>query len=203
MITILDYGVGNIKAIHNMLRKIGVESRISSSAGDLTSTDKLILPGVGAFDHGISSLQKSGLLDTLYEEVLVKKKPILGICLGMQLMTKGSEEGKLSGLGWIDAVTRKFQLGNNFLSIPHMGWNELVNIAPNSRLFQDLSKNPRFYFVHSYFVTCHNESDIEAQVNYGEPFTCSFQHENIYGVQFHPEKSHKYGMKLLANFAAI
>lgn len=201
MIVILDYGVGNIKSIHNMFRKIGVESIISSNVEDIMRSTKLVLPGVGAFDHGMNSLIQSGLYDVLQEEVLVKRKPILGICLGMQLMTKGSEEGNSEGLGWIQAETKKFV--NINLPIPHMGWNEIQLAKSESPLFDNMPTNSRFYFVHSYFVDCVNSGDVSALADYGGLFTCSFQHQNIFGVQFHPEKSHKFGMQLLSNFNKI
>jgi len=198
MINIVDYGIGNLKSILNILKYIGVDSRISNSIDDIKNADKLILPGVGHFKTGMENLAKSGLIDVLHEEVLIKKKNILGICLGMQLMTKHSEEGDCDGLGWIDATTKKFQLIEH-LKIPHMGWNN-VNYKKDTALNKNISKEPRHYFVHSYFVDCNNKEDVLATTLYGTEFVAAFQHENIYGVQFHPEKSHKYGMELLRNF---
>jgi len=198
MINIVDYGIGNLKSILNILNYIGVNSRISNSIEDIRNADKLILPGVGHFKTGMKNLIHSNLIDTLNEEVLAKKKNILGICLGMQLMTKHSEEGDCDGLGWIDATTKKFQLSEP-LKVPHMGWNN-VNYKKDTALNKNISKEPRHYFVHSYFVDCNNKEDVLATTLYGNEFVSAFQHKNIYGVQFHPEKSHKYGMELLRNF---
>lgn len=198
MVLIIDYKIGNLLSVQNMLKYIGVTSKISSSIEDIKNADKLILPGVGHFKTGMENLAKSGLIDVLHEEVLIKKKNILGICLGMQLMTKHSEEGDCDGLGWIDATTKKFQLSEP-LKVPHMGWNN-VNYKKDTALNKNISKEPRHYFVHSYFVDCNNKEDVLATTLYGNEFVAAFQHENIYGVQFHPEKSHKYGMELLRNF---
>ena len=201
MITILDYGVGNLKSIYNMFKKVGVESFITSNIEDIKNANKYLLPGVGSFDHGITSLKKTLFFETLEKEVLENKKPILGICLGMQLLTNSSEEGKEKGLGWIDAQTMKFDLEDKNLSIPHMGWNKTIPINTNT-IFRNLDEN-RFYFVHSYHVVCNSKENILATSNYGEIFTCSIYKENIYGVQFHPEKSHKFGMQLLKNFGDL
>lgn len=202
MIAILDYGVGNVKSISNMLRKIGVESVITADIEVLKSAAKYILPGVGAFDYGMTRLNQSGVIPTLENEVLHNKKPILGICLGMQLLTRRSDEGIENGLGWVDAETLKFKLDASQYSIPHMGWNE-VKPKSNQLLFQGLYEEARFYFVHSYFVSCANDDNVAASCNYGGDFPCSVRKENIYGVQFHPEKSHKYGMQLLKNFSEL
>ncbi|MCT7405749.1 imidazole glycerol phosphate synthase subunit HisH [Aliarcobacter cryaerophilus] len=201
MIAILDYGVGNLKSIYNMFKKVGVESFITSNIEDIKNANKYLLPGVGSFDHGITSLKKTLFFETLEKEVLENKKPILGICLGMQLLTNSSEEGKEKGLGWIDAQTMKFDLEDKNLSIPHMGWNKTIPINTNT-IFRNLDEN-RFYFVHSYHVVCNSKENILATSNYGEIFTCSIYKENIYGVQFHPEKSHKFGMQLLKNFGDL
>jgi glutamine amidotransferase len=159
---------------------------------------------VGAFDNGMQKINDSGLLDILNEQALVIKKPILGICLGMQLLTQGSEEGNLKGLGWIDAETRKFNFGENIegLKIPHMGWNE-VGISKDHPLCNNLPKPSRFYFVHSYYVKCHQIGQELMSCNYGLDFTCAIQQDNIMGVQFHPEKSHKFGMEVLKNFIEL
>jgi len=201
MIAILDYGVGNLMSIHNMFNKIGVDSVITSDVEEIRNADKYLLSGVGSFDHGINSLKSASFFKTLEKEVLDKKKPILGICLGMQLLTNSSEEGKEKGLGWIDAQTIRFDLDNKKLSIPHMGWSK-VSIVNTNNIFRNLEEN-RFYFVHSYHVFCNDESNELATANYGKIFTCSINEDNIYGVQFHPEKSHKFGMKLLKNFEGI
>jgi len=201
MINIVDYGIGNLKSILNILNYIGVNSRISNSIDDIKNADKLILPGVGHFKTGMENLIQSNLIDALSEEVLVKRKSILGICLGMQLMTTHSEEGDCNGLGWIDATTRKFQISDS-LKVPHMGWNDL-SYKKASLLNENISADPRYYFVHSYHVQCNQQADVLATSMYGYEFVAAFQHENIYGVQFHPEKSHKYGMELLRNFNKI
>jgi glutamine amidotransferase len=201
MIAILDYGIGNLKSIHNMLKKVHVESVITSDTELIKEADKYILPGVGSFDHGIISLRKSVFFETLANEVLENRKPILGICLGMQLLTNSSEEGKEKGLGWIDASTIKFDLDDKGLSVPHMGWNKTYPTNTND-VFKNLKDN-KFYFVHSYHVVCNDENNILATCGYGKPFTCSLHKNNIYGVQFHPEKSHKFGMKLLKNFGDL
>lgn len=201
MIAILDYGIGNLKSVYNMFKKVGVEATITSDSSTIKNADKYLLPGVGSFDHGITSLKRASFFDTLESEVLNNKKPIIGICLGMQLLTNSSEEGKEKGLGWIDAETIKFDLTDKNLSIPHMGWN---NIYPKNQdnIFKKLADN-RFYFVHSFHVVCSSEENVLATSNYGQEFTCSINKENIYGVQFHPEKSHKHGMQLLKNFDEI
>lgn len=199
-IAILDFGLGNVKSIYNMFRRIGVDSFITSNAVDLINADKYILPGVGSFDHGIVSLRKATFFPILEKEVLLKNKPILGICLGMQLLTKSSSEGKELGLGWIEAHTLKFNISNQ-LSVPHMGWN-IVYPKVEQGIFRDLTHN-RFYFVHSYYVECANLGDVLATSDYGGRFCCSLRNKNIFGVQFHPEKSHKYGMQLLKNFSEL
>ncbi len=201
MIAILDYKIGNVKSICNMLTKLGFESIITSDANEIKKADKYILPGVGSFDHGIGNLKRSPFFPILETEVLEIKKPILGICLGMQLLTNSSEEGKEKGLGWVDAKTIKFDLEDKSLAIPHMGWNKTNPINTNG-VFKNLDAN-RFYFVHSYHVVCNDTKNILATANYGIEFTCSVYKDNIYGVQFHPEKSHKFGMQLLRNFGEI
>lgn len=199
MLVIVDYGAGNIQSIKNMLKKIGVQATISSSAVDVAAADKLILPGVGHFDYGMQKLNHSGLVSALNEKVLERKTPILGICLGVQLFTKRSDEGSLPGLGWFDAETVKFRLdAQSQLKIPHMGWNEVHERRP-ARLLEGL-ENPRFYFVHSYHLKCNDPADELLASAYGYEFACGLERENITGVQFHPEKSHKYGMQLLKNF---
>jgi glutamine amidotransferase len=201
MIAILDFGMGNIQSIKNMFKKAGIESVITSNIDEIKKADKYLLPGVGSFDYGITSLKKSLFFSTLEKEVLENKKPILGICLGMQLLTNSSEEGNEKGLGWIDAKTVKFNLENKSLSVPHMGWNKVIAVHQND-IFKNLSEN-RFYFVHSYHVVCNNEENILGTSFYGNEFICSIHKDNIYGVQFHPEKSHKFGMQLLKNFGEI
>lgn len=201
MIAILDYGVGNLKSIHNMFKKVGVESVITSDSHVIQQAEKYLLPGVGAFDHCITRLKSADFFSDLEHAVLVKRKPVLGICLGMQLLTNNSEEGQLEGLGWIDAHTIKFNLENKKLAIPHMGWNK-SHPRNQESLFSHLEEN-RFYFVHSYHVICKNDRNILATTHYGQEFTCSVHQDNIFGVQFHPEKSHKFGMRLLKNFGDL
>lgn len=203
MIAVIDYGVGNIGSVMNMFRKIGTTDVIfTSDEKIIRKADKLLLPGVGAFDRGMQSLKDSGLVPLLKESVLEEKKPLLGICLGMQLLTKGSEEGQLEGLGLIDADTVAFSFpqGSPY-KVPHMGWNQVKVEKENPLLAEE--DVARFYFVHSYYVKCHNPSDILGTTTYGIPFTCAVQHGNIMGTQFHPEKSHRYGMQLLKKFALL
>lgn len=203
MTIIIDYGMGNVGSIHNMIRKAGYSSKISNSYDDIMNATKLILPGVGSFDSGMNQLNKYDLIDVLNKKVVQEKTPILGICLGMQLMTNSSEEGTMSGLGWVDAATKKFILPEHpNLKVPHMGWNHTLS-TKNSSLTDNMDSNPRYYFVHSYYVHCHDQQDILTSTQYGIPFTSSFQRNNIFGVQFHPEKSHKYGLKLLSNFMEL
>ncbi len=202
MTTIINYNLGNPKSIKNMLGYLGIDAQISSDSDEITNAERLILPGVGHFQHGMEQLKQLGLIEVLNKAVLVDKKPILGICLGMQLLTKHSKEGNIDGLGFIDAQTLKFNLDDPQLKIPHMGWNT-VEFKKESKLIQDVSENPRYYFVHSYYVDCAHQEDILCSTNYGEHFVSGFQHNNIFGLQFHPEKSHKFGMELLANFCKI
>ena len=204
MIVIIDYGLGNLGSIKNMLKKIGSVSLISSNVSDIEKADKLILPGVGNFDQGMKNLQNSGLIGLLTDKVMGGKTPILGICLGMQLFTQKSEEGESTGLGWIDAETVRFKFDEkqNQLKIPHMGWN-LAKTYQKDALFEEMYPEPRFYFVHSYHVVCKNENEILAKTVYGYEFVSSLRKNNIFGVQFHPEKSHKFGMKLLTNFVKL
>jgi len=201
MLLIVDYGLGNLVSVKNMFKKLGVEAIISDDLAKIDSATKLILPGVGAFDNGINLIKQKGLLDTLNRRALIDKIPVLGICLGMQLLTKSSEEGNESGLGWIDAQTIKFTFSDNKLKIPHMGW-DYVDVKKENKLI-DKKPGQRFYFVHSYYVKCNNQNDIIATCNYGDEFTCMFNHENIYGAQFHPEKSLKFGMEVLSNFSKL
>ena len=201
MIVIIDYGLGNLGSLLNMLKKIGAEAQISSDPSVIERADKLILPGVGAFDNGIRNLNDLGLIPVLNKKVLEEKTPILGICLGIQLFTQKSEEGQLSGLGWINAQTKKFQFGENGdnLKIPHMGWNSISSVK-ESKLFQGVDPEQRYYFVHSYHLECDDQEGVLAKTRHGYDFISAIEKENIIGVQFHPEKSHKFGMKLLENF---
>ena len=202
MIAIIDYGIGNVKSVANMLRKTGQVSQVTDDPLILEQADKIILPGVGAFDAGIERLKRARLFNTLCKRVLDEKIPLLGICLGMQLLAKSSEEGSSPGLGWVDAEVVRFEFppSGNDLKIPHMGWN-LVDSAHQNELFRDIPEPMRFYFVHSYHIISHDKQAALATAEYGYEFVCAIARENIMGVQFHPEKSHKYGMQLLKNFA--
>lgn len=202
MITIIDYNLGNPKSIKNMLSYLGIDAVITDDLNIIKSADRLILPGVGHFAHGMNQLDTIGISDIIKEHVFTAQRPILGICLGMQLMTIFSEEGNVNGLSIIDAQTKKFDYLNDSFKVPHMGWNT-VCFQKESKLFQQVSANPRYYFVHSYYVDCANQEDILCTTNYGEDFVSGFQHNNIFGLQFHPEKSHKFGMELLANFCKL
>ncbi|WP_118974022.1 imidazole glycerol phosphate synthase subunit HisH [Taibaiella koreensis] len=203
MIAIIDYGVGNIGSVINMFKRIGVKDVVfTRQEQEIAQADKILLPGVGAFDRGMECLGNSGLIPILRKCALEDKKPFLGICLGMQLLTKGSEEGQKPGLGFIDAETVNFSFppGSPY-KIPHMGWNTVTVHKPNPLL--DGSEEQRFYFVHSYYVHCNQAEDIMGTTDYGSAFTCAIQKDNIFATQFHPEKSHKYGMKLLQNFSSL
>ncbi|MBN1294304.1 MAG: imidazole glycerol phosphate synthase subunit HisH [Candidatus Latescibacteria bacterium] len=203
MITIVDYGMGNAGSLQNMIRKAGGESRISANREEIAKASKLILPGVGSFDNGITKLNETGILDILHIKVIQDKTPILCICLGMQMITRQSEEGKMPGLGWINAKTIRFKFTKESnLRIPHMGWNT-VKIKKNTPLFYDMHQEPRFYFVHSFYVVCEDKDDIVTTTDYGLEFVSSLQRDNIFATQFHPEKSHLYGIKLIHNFIAM
>jgi len=201
MLTIIDYGAGNLLSIKNMFKKIGVQATITNNIHDIEQAEKLILPGVGHFDYGMKNLHQSGLLNMLHQKVLDNKTPILGICLGVQLLTENSQEGTAKGLGWIKGTTIAFDKTKLSAEqkIPHMGWSE-IKYQPSSKLFTDMYSEPRFYFVHSYHLQLQHQQQCLATTIYGYEFAVGVEHENIVGVQFHPEKSHKYGMKLLENF---
>lgn len=203
MIAIIDYGIGNLASVLNMFKKIGVRDvTITNNHKIIQEADKILLPGVGSFDAGMLNLESSGLISVLNKKVLDDKVPTLGICLGMQLLTLRSEEGVKKGLGWIEAETIKFKLDPSLkLKVPHMGWN-YIHVNKENPLVEVNNRN-RFYFVHSYHVKCFNESDSLATSNFGTDFTCMINKENIYGAQFHPEKSLKFGMKLFENFAKL
>lgn len=201
MIVIVDYGVGNVGSVANMLRKVGARARISASVADIEAADKLILPGVGHFGSGMNKLNATGLVPVLTEQVKARAKPILGICLGMQMMTRGSEEGGEAGLGWIDATTHRFPEMAD-LRVPHMGWN-VVQPRNEAALFAHGEEAERFYFVHSYYVRTADPAHVAASCDYGVDFAAAFQVNNIFGVQFHPEKSHLFGMELFRRFIAL
>jgi glutamine amidotransferase len=203
MVTIINYGMGNLGSVQNMFKRIGVESEVTGDAEHIAKAKKLLLPGVGAFDAAMEKIEETGLRSILDKKVMEEKVPTLGICLGMQLLTESSEEGVLPGLGWVPAKSYKFNFeAGSKLKIPHMGWNR-VFVKKESPLIKDLPEEPRFYFVHSYYIKCDNEGDVLTTTPYGSDFHSIIQRENVYGAQFHPEKSHKFGMKLLENFARL
>jgi len=201
MLTIVDYGVGNLASIRNMLKKNGIESQISSDENRIAAADLLILPGVGAFDTCAEKLRESGLIPLLNKKALEEKIPVLGVCVGHQLLFEGSEEGQLPGLGWIRGRVIRFRQDKMpaGYKVPHMGWTD-VSVSKPSRLFDEMYEEPRFYFVHSYHADPVDKEDTLVQANYGYNFVAGVERDNIAGVQFHPEKSHKFGMKLLYNF---
>ena len=201
MIVIVDYGMGNLRSILNKLQRIDAEAIISSEVEDIEKAEKLILPGVGSFAAGMDNLEKYNLIPILTKKVIEEKVPILGICLGMQLLSRRSEEGNADGLGWIDAETKQFEFERNNikLKIPHMGWNS-IDIRRDSALLKGMPTNSTFYFVHSYHVCCNGTDSVVATTNYGYDFTSVIEKENVFGTQFHPEKSHKSGVRLLKNF---
>jgi glutamine amidotransferase len=193
--------MGNVGSIANMLKRIGAEPVVSSDPVRLAEAERLILPGVGAFDTGMSRLKESGLQPFLEDAVFSRKIPLLGICLGMQLLGRSSEEGTMSGLGWIDAVSRRFTFPPEEprLKVPHMGWTTVVPV-PGANLFVGSDSEQRFYFVHAYHVICANLADVQATATYGATFTAAIRKGPVHGVQFHPEKSHRYGVALMRQF---
>jgi glutamine amidotransferase len=200
MITIVDYGVGNLASIKNMIKKTGNEAMIVSDEGAILNADKLILPGIGAFDHCMNQFNRSGMRPAVTKKALDEKVPLLGICVGLQMLGESSEEGSEPGLGWVKGKSVKFKkelLGD--LKIPHMGWTE-VQVKKKSQLMEGYSEDPRFYFVHSYHLQLDEMNDELLRAHYGYDFTAAIEKGNLSGVQFHPEKSHKFGMKLLENF---
>lgn len=201
MIHIVNYGLGNLGSIKNMLSRLGYNSVITSDPQDILDAEKIILPGVGAFDTGMEHLNTHNWIGNLEQKALVEKIPVLGICLGMQLMTRKSEEGVLPGLGWVNGEVVRF--ADASLKVPHMGWNVVKSLRGDSILGDTEEKEIRFYFVHSYYVKLENPVDELGIAHYGRNFVAAFQKDNIIGVQFHPEKSHKFGMNLLKKFAAL
>lgn len=204
MIVLIDYGLGNLNSFLNVFKRVNIDARLAKNSSDLDGATKLILPGVGAFDHAMEKLNGSGMRDKLDKLVLEEKIPVVGICVGMQILGKASEEGKLSGLGWIDGDVEKFdeRTIQYKTKLPHMGWND-VNVKRENPLFSKLGNDALFYFLHSYYFKCNNQDDILATADYGVEFSCVINSGNIYGVQFHPEKSHHYGEQLLYNFATL
>lgn len=210
MIAVIDYNMGNVGSVLNMLRKLGYPAKLTRDRHELLGAQGLILPGVGAFDRGMSNLKELGLLETLHESVVEKFVPILGICLGMQLLTDSSEEGVLPGLGWIKGQTKRFRFAETQpqLRVPHMGWNQ-VTLTPSAatgglaaELFAGTDPEQRYYFVHSFHACCARE-DVLATATYGHTFNAAIGRDHIAGTQFHPEKSHRYGLALMGNFARL
>lgn len=203
MITLVDYGLGNILAFANLYKRLNIEVSVAKRAADLASATRIILPGVGAFDHAMTQLEQTGMRPALDELVLDRGVPVLGICVGMQMLARSSEEGVLPGLGWIPGRVKAFRgvLGRR-VALPHMGWNE-VSPRAGAELFRGLEAECRFYFLHSFYMACEQEADVAATCDYGLPFHAAVAHRNIHGVQFHPEKSHRFGIQLLKSFAEI
>lgn len=204
MIRIIDYGLGNVQAFLTMFKIIGVNARLAQTSNDLNDASKIILPGVGAFDQAMQLLNQSGMRESLEKLVLIEKVPVLGVCVGMQILASSSDEGDLPGLGWLPGRVNSFRLNkcSSNLAIPHMGWND-VEAKLNHPLFSGLERNARFYFLHSYYFECINSDYIAATASYGFNFSCAVSKENIYGVQFHPEKSHLFGTRLIKNFTEL
>ena len=203
MIAIVNYGLGNIQAIANIYKRLKIPTGIASSAGELAAAQKIILPGVGAFDWAMTRLDQSGMRELLDDLVLGKGRPVLGICLGMQMMAKRSDEGVVAGLGWIDAEVKKFdEASTHKTPLPHMGWND-VTPRQHGGLFRGLESGARFYFLHSYYFAPCQEDDVLAITDYNGPYASSVRSSNVFGVQFHPEKSHQWGIQLLKNFAEL
>ncbi len=204
MIALIDYGVGNAQAFLNTFKRLGISARRANTVADLESASHLILPGVGAFDHAMTMFEQSGLRPAIEELVITGKKPILGICVGMQMLASGSDEGQLPGLNWIPGRVRAFKHVKELeaLPLPHMGWNN-IKISKVHPLFSDLEKPASFYFLHSYFFDAENKENVIATANYGIKFDCIVSHDNIYGIQCHPEKSHHFGSQFLKNFSEV
>jgi glutamine amidotransferase len=200
MIAIIDYNIGNITAVVNMLQRLGVPCCVATCAEDVEQADRIILPGNGAYDACMQNLRASGLIPVLEKQVFQLGKPLLGICVGAQMLGQSSEEGVERGLGWLDMRVERFpELPD--LRIPHMGWNQVVPVQTTHQLVQNMVANTRFYFVHSYCMRPKDPADILLRAHYGADFSAGVARGNIMGVQFHPEKSHRFGKQLLADFA--
>ena len=201
MIKILDYGVGNIQAYLNIYKYIGISIETAQNEKDLFNETKIILPGVGHFDYAMDKFTKSGLRSITTKLVIDEEIPVLGVCVGFQMMTKSSEEGKIKGLNWINADVKKFNISKDFV-LPHMGWNT-IKIKKESKLLDMIDNDSRFYFLHSFYIDSHDSKQNLTDSFYDINFTSSIENKNIYGVQFHPEKSHESGIKLLQNFGNL
>lgn len=206
MIAIVDYGLGNIKAFENVYKKLNIDCYYAATPEQLLKASKIILPGVGAFDHAMTMLNNSGLRETLDLLVKEKKIPVLGICVGMQMMAESSDEGSLSGLGWIKGTVCKFDHSklsdNSQFPLPHMGWNS-VDLLLDDPLFKGFDPLPEFYYLHSYYFKCRDDNSSIGKADYGIEFSCIIKNENAYGIQCHPEKSHHNGVRILKNFAEL
>ena len=205
MIVIVDYGIGNLGSITNMLRRIGYDSVISKKEEEIAAAEKIILPGVGAFDQAVNNIHELNLWDVIKQKAMSDQTPLLGICLGMQLLLDRSEEGNGQGFGFIKGYAAKFNFSDEQreFKVPHMGWNNVMPVSPIHPLLRNSEHNMRFYFVHSYYASCENNENIIGTTNYGFKFASAIAHNNIMGVQFHPEKSHLFGITLLKNFCGI
>lgn len=206
MLTIVNYGLGNILAFVNLCKRIGVETKVAETAAQLAEAQKIILPGVGAFDHAMDLLDSSGMRGTLEQLVLERGIPVLGVCVGMQILAERSDEGKRQGLGWIPGQVKSLRsaqaAGNQRLPLPHMGWNDVRPVG-GPGLFAGFETDARFYFLHSFYFECADAANIAAVSDYGIEFSCAVRRNEIHGVQFHPEKSHHFGMNLIKNFAGV
>lgn len=200
MISIIDYGLGNLMAFANIYKKLNIPLKIISDSSQLNEVEKIILPGVGSFDWAMKKLNQSEMIQKIDYLVTVKKIPVLGVCVGMQIMATKSEEGELDGLSWIEASVKKLDQTNNY-PLPHMGWNNVNPLSDNCPLFEGLYDQAKFYFLHSYYFKENHTAQAISHTSYDRTFTSAVRNENIYGVQFHPEKSHSWGVRLLKNFA--
>jgi glutamine amidotransferase len=203
MITILDYGLGNVRAFCNVYKRLNIEVKVAQTAQELRTATKILLPGVGAFDHALERLEQSGMRQELEDRVRGAGALVLGVCVGMQILANSSEEGRRAGFGWIPGQVKRFELRDaSRYPLPHMGWND-VRAARRHGLFEQMESDARFYFLHSYYFNCDDPNDVLATAEYGEDFACAVARANVYGVQFHPEKSHHFGAQLLKNFANL
>jgi glutamine amidotransferase len=203
-VTVVDAGIGNLGAIPNMLKRLSTQAIVTDDPDRIAQAERLILPGVGSFDAAMQRLEERGLVDVLNTKALTDRIPVLGVCLGMELMGGASEEGSHRGLGWIQGRAVKFRFDGRHpsLKVPHMGWN-VVRAADDARLLADLGERPRFYFAHSYHLECDDPADVIGTTTYGYEFVSAVQRENIAGIQFHPEKSHRFGLRIFENFLAL